>query len=157
MSNLSKSMLNIPQTSYYIYNSSEKVCPLTTLATFGGYNMKLKLCALVSGILLFVNLPAAHGQIYRVSLLGESEIPAVNTPGFGRGIITLNRNTHEMRVSANFTGLRGTTTASHIHCCTVQPSNAGVATTVPTFLGFPLGVTSGSWDRIYDMTQSSTW
>jgi outer membrane autotransporter protein len=119
--------------------------------------MRLKLCAFVSGILLFVNLPAAHGQIYRVSLLGESEIPPVSTPAFGRGIITLNRNTHEMRVSANFTGLRGTTTASHIHCCTVQPANAGVATTTPTFLGFPLGVTSGSWDRIYDMTQASTW
>jgi len=119
--------------------------------------MKLKFCALVSVLALFVSLPPAHAQIYRATLLGSNEIPAANTPGTGFGIITLNRNTHEMRVSANFTGLVGTTTASHIHCCVVQPANAGVATTTPTFVGFPLGVTSGSWDRIYDMTQSGTW
>ena len=119
--------------------------------------MKLKFCALVSGIALFVSLPAANAQIYRATLVGANEIPAINTPGTGSGIITLNRNTHEMRVRASFSGLIGTTTQSHVHCCVVQPGNAGVATTTPTFVGFPLGVTSGSWDRLYDMSQSSFW
>lgn len=119
--------------------------------------MRLRFCFLVSLIALFVSLPTANAQIYRVTLLGSNENPAVDTPATGFGIVTLNRNTHEMRVSANFSGLRGTTTASHIHCCAVPPTNAGVATTTPTFVGFPLGVTSGSWDRIYDMTQATTW
>jgi outer membrane autotransporter protein len=119
--------------------------------------MRLKFCAFVSVIALFVSLPSANAQIYRAILLGSNEIPAANTPATGLGIITLNRNTHEMRVNANFTGLIGNTTQSHIHCCVVQPANAGVATTLPSFVGFPIGVTSGSWDRIYDMTLASSW
>jgi len=35
--------------------------------------------------------------------------------------------------------------------------NAGVATTTPTFAGFPLGVTSGSYDNTLDMTLSSSY
>ena len=62
-----------------------------------------------------------------------------------------------MRVSANFTGLVGLTTASHVHCCVAQPANAGVATTTPTFVGTPLGVSSGAWDQTYNMTLASTW
>ena len=34
---------------------------------------------------------------------------------------------------------------------------AGVATTVPTFAGFPLGVTSGTYDNTLDLTLSSSW
>jgi hypothetical protein len=32
-----------------------------------------------------------------------------------------------------------------------------VATTVPTFTGFPLGVTSGTYDHIFDMTLASSF
>src|SRR5207237_5216096 len=51
------------------------------------------------------------------------------------------------------------TTASHIHCCTTIPFTgaAGVATTVPTFAGFPLGVTSGQYDNTLDMTLASSY
>jgi hypothetical protein len=58
-----------------------------------------------------------------------------------------------------FSGLLGTTTASHIHCCTAVPGvgTAGVATTTPTFAGFPLGVNAGSYSNILDMTQASSW
>ena len=33
----------------------------------------------------------------------------------------------------------------------------GVATTTPTFAGFPLNVTSGSYHNVLDLTQSSSW
>jgi len=118
--------------------------------------MKGKLRVLAVAAALLVGTPA-EAQIYRAVLSGQNEIPAAATQGSGFGIVTLNRTTHEMRVSANFSGLVGLTTASHIHCCVVQPANAGVATTSPTFVGFPLGVSSGSWDRIYDMSQTTTW
>jgi hypothetical protein len=64
-----------------------------------------------------------------------------------------------MRVQVNFAGLLGTTTASHIHCCTAIPSagTAAVATTVPTFTGFPLGVMSGTYDHTFDMTLLSSY
>ena len=35
--------------------------------------------------------------------------------------------------------------------------NAGVATTTPTFTGFPSGVTSGTYTHSFDLTQASSW
>ena len=53
--------------------------------------------------------------------------------------------------------LQPATTAAHIHCCISPPGNTGVATTTPTFPGFPLGVTSGSYSRTFDMTAASSY
>ena len=50
------------------------------------------------------------------------------------------------------------TTSSHIHCSLPQPANsAGVATTTPTFAGFPLGVTSGTYASTLDLTLASSY
>src|SRR5207253_2130222 len=69
------------------------------------------------------------------------------------------RITNTMRVEVTFSGLLAPTTASHIHCCTALPGTgtAGVATTVPTFTGFPLGVTSGTYDHTFDMSLASSY
>jgi hypothetical protein len=66
---------------------------------------------------------------------------------------------HTMRVRITFSGLTGTTTASHIHSATsvAFTGTAGVATTTPTFSGFPLGATSGSYDNTLDMTLTSSY
>jgi hypothetical protein len=62
-------------------------------------------------------------------------------------------------VDVTFSGLTTGTTASHIHCCVASgaPGNFIVATTTPTFLGFPLGVTSGTYDNTLDLTQASSF
>ena len=64
-----------------------------------------------------------------------------------------------MRVEVTFSGLIGNTSASHIHGPTATPGvgTAGVATQTPTFIGFPLGVTSGTYDHTFDTTQTSTY
>jgi len=64
-----------------------------------------------------------------------------------------------MRVVVSFSGLTGTTTASHIHAATTVPGTgtAGVATQTPTFAGFPLGVTSGSYDNLFDLTLATSF
>jgi len=62
-----------------------------------------------------------------------------------------------LRVIVNFAGLTSSTTASHIHCCAAPPATAIVATTTPTFPGFPLGVTSGSYDQTLDLLASATY
>jgi hypothetical protein len=64
-----------------------------------------------------------------------------------------------LHVQANFSGLTGTTTAAHIHSATTTPGTgaAGVATTTPSFTGFPLGVTSGTYDNTLDLTLASSW
>jgi hypothetical protein len=62
-----------------------------------------------------------------------------------------------MRVEVSFSGLLGTTTASHIHAATAVPglSTAGVATAA--FPGFPLGVTSGTYDQTFNMTLTTSY
>ena len=68
--------------------------------------------------------------------------------------MTIDDAAFTMRVESTFSGLTGITTASHIHCCTAVASTgtAGVATQTPSFVGFPLGVTSGTFDSTFDMT-----
>ena len=73
------------------------------------------------------------------------------------GTFTLTGNV--LTINGTFTGLLGTTTATHIHCCTAAALTgaAGVATTTPSFAGFPLGVTSGSFSLLLDLTQASSY
>ena len=87
--------------------------------------------------------------------------PTEGTPSAGTGdsTVTYDNSLHTMRVQAAFTGLTGTTTASHIHAPTpgVGSGTAGVATQTPTFSSLPLGVQSGSFDQTLDLTQSGSW
>jgi hypothetical protein len=83
--------------------------------------------------------------------------PQDSSTGTGSAIVTWDTVTNLMTVNVTFSGLTTGTTASHIHCCAVPPSNAGVATTTPTFPGFPLGVTSGTYLHTFDMTAASSY
>jgi hypothetical protein len=66
---------------------------------------------------------------------------------------------HTLTVNVTFSGLEGTTTASHIHAATATPGTgtAGVATSVPYFPGFPIGVTSGTYSDVLDLTLASSF
>ena len=102
--------------------------------------------------------PVAHaGVIYTAVLSGLNEGPPNGSSGTGVTFVTVDTVAQTIRVEVTFSGLTGTTTASHIHCCQPLGVNAGVATTTPTFAGFPLGVTSASYDNTLDMTLSSSY
>jgi hypothetical protein len=78
--------------------------------------------------------------------------------GTGTVRVTIDDVALTMRVQATFSGLSGTTTVSHIHApIPIGGGNAGVATAVPTFPGFPTGVNAGSFDATYDMTLASSF
>lgn len=96
---------------------------------------------------------------YSATLDGPSESPSVASPGVGTAIVTFDTDLHTMRVQSSFSGLLGNVTAAHIHCCTATPGvgNVGVATTLPTFPGFPLGVTAGTYDHLFDLTLAPSW
>jgi hypothetical protein len=96
---------------------------------------------------------------YGAFLSGPAEFPPNASPGTGFTQVDIDPVAHTMRVRANFTGLTGNTTASHIHAATTLPGTgtAGVATTTPTFAAFPLGVTSGTYDNTLDMTLASSY
>src|SRR5829696_6188857 len=108
------------------------------------------------GVLFFALLTGAcyatEAQIYTALLSGPAESPINNSPGIGKATITITGTM--MRVQAEFSGLVGNTTASHIHAATAVPGvgTAGVATVLPTFTSFPLGVRAGTYDFTYDMT-----
>src|SRR5262245_1004238 len=66
-----------------------------------------------------------------------------------------------MSVGVNFSGLGSGTTMSHIHCCLSFPfqpnNNVMVATTTPTFPGFPLGVTAGNYAMTFNLLNPATY
>ena len=105
---------------------------------------------------------SSHAAIVQAGavLSGPAEFPVNASPGLGTASIFYDSTAHTLQVDVFFSGLLGTTTASHIHCC-VSPNaatpTAGVATTTPTFTGFPLGVTSGSYSHLFDLTLASSY
>jgi hypothetical protein len=98
---------------------------------------------------------------FRAILSGLNEVPANASPGFGQATVFIDPAANTLSVNVFFGDLLGTTTASHIHCCLASPfltgANVGVATTTPTFPGFPLGVQSGSYSQTFDMTLASSY
>jgi hypothetical protein len=95
--------------------------------------------------------------VFTTTLSGSNEVPSVSSPGTGTGTVTIDTDANTLQVALSFSGLLGNTTASHIHCCAAPGSNAPVATQVPTFIGFPVGVTAGSYNRVFDLTQASSF
>jgi hypothetical protein len=96
---------------------------------------------------------------YTSTLNGPSEAPPNASPGTGFASVIFDTTLNTMEVEVVFVGLTVGDTAAHIHCCTVLPGTgtAIVATTTPTFTGFPSGVTSGSYLNTFDMTLSSSY
>jgi hypothetical protein len=113
----------------------------------------------LSAILLTGSSLSASVITYEATLNGPSESPANDSPATGFALVTVNDLANTMHVQVTFSGLLGTTTASHIHTPTPAPGTgtAGVATTTPTFAGFPLGVTSGSFENTLDLTLASSY
>lgn len=115
---------------------------------------KILLCGILVGGGL--SSPATLFQ-YSVNLDGPTEPTA--SLGTGTGTVNYNDVTHSLQLQVSFSGLTGTVTASHIHAATASPfsGTAGVATTTPTFAGFPSGVTSGSFSNTLDLTLNTSW
>jgi hypothetical protein len=125
----------------------------------------------ILGLLLFVaaftasaGVAKADPLVFTATLSGANERPNQNnSPGTGFAVVTVDGNI--LTVTASFSGLVSTTstgapsgvTAAHIHCCAPDTGTAGVATPLPTFPGFPSGVTSGTYTNTFDLTLASTY
>src|SRR5262249_21013494 len=78
--------------------------------------------------------------------------------GTGFATVVLDPTAQTLQVSATFSGLTSDTTAAHIHCCAPLGTNAIVATLLPAFPDFPLGVTSGTYPpTVLDLTMASSY
>lgn len=121
--------------------------------------MKRVLMRTLFALVSMAALAPAHATIihFQTPLSGANEVPAIASPGTGFATVVIDTVLNTMFVGANFSGLTGNTTASHIHCCSAPGTNAGVATLLPAFPGFPLGVTSGSFTTTLDLTLASSY
>lgn len=104
---------------------------------------------------LVPSLSRATTFIYTTALAPE----ALGATGTGSAQVDWDDAAHTMRVQATFSGLSGTTTQAHIHAPTPTPGTgtAGVATQLPSFALFPLGVQAGSFDQTLDMTLATSY
>jgi hypothetical protein len=120
----------------------------------------MKHTVVVAMAVLFLSVACCANTItYEASLSGASEVPSNGSPGTGFASVTIDDVANTMFVNVSFSGLTGTTTASHIHCCTATAGtgNAGVATQLPYFTALPLGVTSGSFMETLDLTLATSY
>jgi hypothetical protein len=114
-------------------------------------------------VALMLPVPAAYATpiTFVAHLSGANEIPPNASSGTGLAVVLLDPAAHTIQLHVTFSGLSAPDTAAHIHCCLpfpFDPINVGVATTVPAFPGFPLGVTSGSYDSaLLSLTDAGTY
>jgi hypothetical protein len=110
-------------------------------------------------VIVAISFGAAKGDTLALTttLTGAQEVPPNASPGIGSALVTLDTVTNLLTINVSFSGLLSPTAASHIHCCTPPGANAMVATAVPTFPGFPLGVTTGTYLQTFDLTLASTY
>ncbi|WP_194271247.1 CHRD domain-containing protein, partial [Zoogloea sp. 1C4] len=116
-------------------------------------------CGVAGVLALSAPLAGASLVSYSTILSGAAEAPPNASAGFGAATLLVDTTALTMTLDVSFGGLTGNVTASHIHCCTpvAMTGTAGVATQVPTFVGFPSGVTAGIYHQVFDLTLASTW
>ena len=117
----------------------------------------LNLLAVMVVLGMLFGTAKADQVAFTATLTGSQEVPPNASPGVGSALVTLDTVTNLLTINVSFSGLLSPTIASHIHCCTPPGANATVATQVPTFPGFPLGVTTGTYLATFDLTQASTY
>ena len=121
---------------------------------------KFTVTALGMATALMLPGPAAYAipVTFVGQLAGANEVPPIASPGMGLATVVLDPTAQTIQVNATFSGLTSNDTAAHIHCCAPLGTNAGVATTVPAFPGFPLGVNSGTYSSVvFDLTQPTIY
>jgi hypothetical protein len=102
---------------------------------------------------------ARGNTFFDAYLDGPSEAPPVASPGVGYAFAEYNPATRTLFLDVDFSGLVGPTTVAHIHGPTAVAGagTASVMTTTPTFLGFPAGVTAGSYTTLLDLSLASSY
>jgi CHRD domain len=121
---------------------------------------RYKMLMLMAALMLPAAGTYAKPTTFTANLTQALEIPPTGSTATGSATITLDPAANTLRVQVTFSGLTSNTVMAHIHCCLASlfaNANVGVATTVPAFPGFPLGVTSGTYDHVLDLTSASSY
>jgi hypothetical protein len=113
--------------------------------------------ALVAGLVLAAApFASAVPIVFNAVMSAANEVPGNSSTATGFVVVTFDVDAHVLTVDVTWQGLTSLPTAAHIHCCAPPGFNAGVATQVPTFLGFPSLIT-GSYSNTFNTLMASTY
>jgi hypothetical protein len=120
---------------------------------------RLGLLVFTAALLSVPSAARAAPVVHTAVLTGPSESPPNSSPGTGTATVTIDVVAHTLRVQATFSNLVAPTTAAHIHSPTTVPGGgvAAVAVHPPYLLGFPIGVTSGTYDQTFNTLLAATY
>jgi len=107
----------------------------------------LRLRLLLATLVAFGFSAPAGATIFVTNVLLDGAQAGTVSLGTGSATLTLDDVANTLNVNITFSGLTGTTTDAHIHCCALPGFNAGVI--IPFNPPFPLGVTSGSMNNTF--------
>jgi CHRD domain len=96
----------------------------------------------------------AFAQTYKAVASGPAETPPNTSPG--SSIITLDFAGPNLTVDMPFSGLVGTSTEAHIHCCTTDALTGTSPVALP-FTDFPTGVTAGTYTKTFSLYDDATY
>jgi hypothetical protein len=120
-------------------------------------NKALHLLGAIVIVAIFFGPAKADTLVFTTTMTGSQEVPPTGSPGIGSALVTIDTVTNLMTVNVSFAGLVSPTTIAHIHCCAPPGGIAPPATMVPSFTGFPVGVTTGTYFQTFDLTLASTY
>jgi hypothetical protein len=116
----------------------------------------LSTLALAASALALSASAVAQPEFFRATASGPGEDPPNDSPGYSVAMFTVDATALTMSADIPFQELTTPSVASHIHCCTTSPLTGNAAIATP-FTDFPTGVTSGSYSRTFDLSDSATY
>jgi hypothetical protein len=98
----------------------------------------LTICALITLGIAACASSEPEDRIYlRTELLGDNEVPPVDSPAVGAATGIMNRETGVLTWNVSYSGLSGPATAAHFHGPANESSNAGVQINLGSDLASP--------------------
>ncbi|MCB1901155.1 CHRD domain-containing protein [Cognatazoarcus halotolerans] len=99
---------------------------------------------------------AAHAATvtYFSGFSGSAEASPNASAGSGSLSLAYDEDANTLKVMLDFSGLTGTTTAAHIHCCSGPGVNSAVAVALD---GFATGVTAGTYNVLFDLSDPGVY
>ena len=128
---------------------------MSHLAGWNRHSVRAAAVAVLTTVLL---APAALAS--PITFVSPLSPEALGATGSGLVTVVFDGDANQLRIEADWTGLSGTTTVAHIHCCTLAPGTGtvGVAVTPGTLPGFPVGTSAGTYvSPVLDLSDPSRY
>ena len=124
---------------------------MSHLAGWNRHSVRAAAVAVLTTVLL---APAALAS--PITFVSPLSPEAPGATGSGFVTVVFDGDANQLRIEADWTGLSGTTTVAHIHCCTTE-AFTGVAPPAISLVDFPTMVTAGEYTHTFDLGDPAVW